>query len=157
MDQRLKVYKESQGPPETLFLGLGWDEDPDTHRKHYRRFYPKELETVQDIMHKPSPFETYSLMRGQSRGAKKSFWPFGKAQKTDESGQVSTEQVVGKFKGIVTVQTEQDRIKYGERKNELLEMLKSKLNTISKNKLGKPFQLEMEMLDTLEGRNALEL
>ena len=50
MDQRLKVYRESQGPPETLFFGLGWDEDPDTHRKHYRRFYPKELENVTEVM-----------------------------------------------------------------------------------------------------------
>ena len=108
-------------------------------------------------MDKPSPFNTYNLMRGQSRGAKKSFWPFGKAQKTDESGQVSTEQVVGRFKGIVTVQTENDRIKYGERKNDLLNQLKQKLNTISKSKLGKPFQMDMEMLDTLEGRNTLEL
>ena len=64
---------------------------------------------------------------------------------------------MGKFKGIVTVQTENERLKYGERKNELLEKLKSKLNAISKNKLGKPFQMDMDMLDTLEGRNALEL
>ncbi len=64
MDQRLKVYRESQGPPETLFLGLGWDEDPETHRKHYRRFYPKELELVPEVMHNPTPFETYNLMRG---------------------------------------------------------------------------------------------
>lgn len=64
MDQRLKVYRESQGPPETLFLGLGWDEDPDTHRKHYRRFFPKELELVVEVMPKPTPFETYNLMRG---------------------------------------------------------------------------------------------
>lgn len=52
MDKRLKVYRESQGPPETLFLGLGWDEDPETKRKHYRRFYPKELELVKEVMPK---------------------------------------------------------------------------------------------------------
>ena len=71
-------------------------------------------------MPKPTPFETYNLMRGQSRGASKGFWPFGKAQKTDESGQVSTEQVVGKFKGIVTVQTEGDKAEYAKRKADLL-------------------------------------
>lgn len=93
-------------------MGLGWDEDRNTHRKHYRRFYPKELETVTDLMPKPTPFETYNLMRGQSRGASKGLWPFGKVMKTDESGQISTEQVVGKFKGIVTVQTEKDKEEY---------------------------------------------
>ena len=63
-DKRLKVDRESQIPPETLFMGLGWDEDRNTHRKHYRRFYPKELETVTELMPKPTPFETYNLMRG---------------------------------------------------------------------------------------------
>ena len=63
-DKRLKVDRESQIPPETLFMGLGWDEDRNTNRKHYRRFYPKELESVTELMPKPTPFETYNLMRG---------------------------------------------------------------------------------------------
>ena len=138
-------------------MGLGWDEDRNTHRKHYRRFYPKELETVTELMPKPTPFETYNLMRGQSRGASKGLWPFGKAMKTDESGQISTEQVVGKFKGIVTVQTESDKEEYRNRKESLLQSLKQKLNTLSKQKVGKEFKMEMTMLDTLEGRNELEL
>jgi len=33
---------------------------------------------------------------------------------------VSTEQVVGKFKGIVTVQTENDKAEYAKRKADLL-------------------------------------
>lgn len=65
--------------------------------------------------------------------------------------------MVGKFKGIVTVQTEKDKEDYAQRKGDLLAKLKTKLNTLSKNKLGKPFKMEMDMLDTLEGRNALEL
>jgi hypothetical protein len=44
-------------------------------------------------------------MKGQSRGASKGWWPFG-GHREDESGAVSTEQVVGKFKGIVTVESD---------------------------------------------------
>ena len=36
-DPRLKVDRESYPePPKELYIGLGWDEDKDTQRKHYR-------------------------------------------------------------------------------------------------------------------------
>ncbi len=110
--ERLKVDIEVNVPPETLFLGLGYDETPESKTKHYRRFYPKELELITEVMPVPSPFETFDLKRGQSRGASKGFWPFGGGAKTDASGEASTEQVVGIFKGIVTVQTAEDREEY---------------------------------------------
>ncbi len=44
-DETLKGYREINQPPESMFIGIGWDEfPPDQKRKHYRRFYPKELE-----------------------------------------------------------------------------------------------------------------
>ena len=64
MDERLKVMKEVNFPPETLFVGLGWDETHEAKTKHYRRFYPKELEKVEEVMPVPSPFETFELKRG---------------------------------------------------------------------------------------------
>jgi hypothetical protein len=106
----------------------------------------------------PSPFETFEMKRGQSRGASKGFSLFGGgAKKTDASGESSTEQVVGKFKGTVTVQTEEDRKEYAERKAQLIHNLKLKLNTLSVNKTGKPIELKMEKLDTMEGRNKMEI
>lgn len=39
-DPELDVDREIDQPPESLFVGLGWDEDATTLRKHYRRFYP---------------------------------------------------------------------------------------------------------------------
>lgn len=39
-DPELDVDREIDIPPESLFMGLGWDEDATTQRKHYRRFYP---------------------------------------------------------------------------------------------------------------------
>ena len=35
-DERLQIDKEIDAPPKSLFIGLGWDEDASTQRKHYR-------------------------------------------------------------------------------------------------------------------------
>ena len=135
LDKRLQVEREAKIPPATLFLGVGSDLTPNARTKHYRRFYPKELELVPEVMTQPSPFDSYELKRGQSRGASKSWWSFGGAKKVDESGQASTEQVVGKFKGVVSVQTKEDREKYQEYKSKLLLSLKKLLNTLSQKKI----------------------
>lgn len=58
--------------------------------KHYRRYYPKELELVTEVMPIPTPFTQFKIMRGQSRGASKSWFSFG-SKKEDDSGAVSTE------------------------------------------------------------------
>ena len=50
-------------------MPLGWDEDKDSQSKHYRFFYPDELENNEELFcHKP--FDTFEIKRGQSRGAK---------------------------------------------------------------------------------------
>ena len=64
LDKRLNVERETNIPPVTLFLGLGTDPEPNAQVRHYRRFYPKELELVEEIMPIPSPFESYDLKRG---------------------------------------------------------------------------------------------
>ncbi len=80
LDERLKVFRETKIPPNTIFIGLGYDppETDDAKNKHYRRFYTKELEKVTELMPVPSPFECYNLKRGQSRGASKGLFSFGK-------------------------------------------------------------------------------
>jgi len=45
-------------------MPLGWDETPEDKRKHYRKYFPNELELVTDVMPKPSPFDQYNLKRG---------------------------------------------------------------------------------------------
>jgi hypothetical protein len=136
-DERLKVDREVDPPPDSIFMGLGWDPDQTSKKKHYRRFYPDELENIKDVMPVPSPFDTFDIKRGQSRGNSKGWWPFG-GKKEDESGEVSTEQVVGKFKGIVTVQSEQDLKDYQEKKKELIHELKIRLNRLSMKKFNRP-------------------
>ena len=50
------VDKEYGKPPESAFIGLGWDVDAQTKRKHYRRFFPDELENIRNQFHMVSPF-----------------------------------------------------------------------------------------------------
>lgn len=49
MDERLKVDREVDAPPPTLFMPLGWDEFTGQGRKHYRKFYKDELENDKSI------------------------------------------------------------------------------------------------------------
>lgn len=55
-DERLNVDREYDIPPDKVFLGLGWDEDSTTHRRHYRQFHEDELENIEDIFPQKSPF-----------------------------------------------------------------------------------------------------
>ena len=63
-DHRLKIDREVNKPSEKLYLGLGWDEDGTTKRRHYRKFYADELENITEVMPKPSPFNSYNIKRG---------------------------------------------------------------------------------------------
>ena len=55
-DEEMLVDREVNKPPAALFIGCGWDEDKDTKRKHYRRYYNKPLEKVEEILPVSSPF-----------------------------------------------------------------------------------------------------
>lgn len=76
-DPVLNVAREITKPPEGLYIGLGFDDLPEDNRKHYRRYYPDELENIKELMPN-APFIEYPLKRGQTRGAGKSWWPFSK-------------------------------------------------------------------------------
>jgi hypothetical protein len=77
-DPKLKVDREAEGPPESLFTGLGWDPEAISKRKHYRRYYPDELENIREVMPMLTPFDSFDIKRGQTRGNSKGWWPFSK-------------------------------------------------------------------------------
>lgn len=45
--------------------------------RHYRKYYEDELENDESLFPPGKPFFNYDIMRGQSRGVKKSFFSFG--------------------------------------------------------------------------------
>ena len=112
-DPLLNVWREKEAPDSNLFIGLGYDKDKDSKQKHYRKFYPEELEKVKEVLPNESPFNSYQIKRGQTRGAKVSFWKrITNDYTTDESGQVKTEKFVGKFKAVIEVEARDARKKY---------------------------------------------
>lgn len=110
-------------------------------KKHYRRMYNDELENVKDVLPVSSPFHQYDMKKGQTRGAKASFWAtLTNTANTDSSGEVSTEKVTGRFKAVIEVESKEDREQYNEKKINLFKTLKEKVSLLCKKK---NVQLEM--------------
>jgi hypothetical protein len=85
IDPRLGIHREKEIPPNSTFIGLGFDPEVDSKKRHYRKFYPDELENNKDVIRR-KPFHEYQIIKGQTRGLKKGF--FGK-NKTDDGDNVS--------------------------------------------------------------------
>jgi hypothetical protein len=111
-DERLKISREEIKPSSSLYMELGYDEDPpadpELSKKHYRRYFADELENKKKIFPK-KPFHTADIIRGQSRGLGGGFFSFFKKPKTDESGMVSNLKVVGLFKGKVSIENKDEK------------------------------------------------
>jgi hypothetical protein len=64
-DERLNCHREIDKPPALLYEELGWDRDPENPKeKHYRKFFPCELEKCTEVMSKPSEFACYDIKKG---------------------------------------------------------------------------------------------
>ena len=51
-DERLKIHREINKPPASLYIGLGHNKTPEEDKKHYRKFYDDELENCEEIFKK---------------------------------------------------------------------------------------------------------
>lgn len=57
---------ETNVPPKELYMPLGFDPNPDSKSKHYRKYYDQELEKTKDVMHR-KPFENYLIKSGKAK------------------------------------------------------------------------------------------
>lgn len=67
-DPRLKIDVEVDPPPTSLFKAVGYNEKSDDGVKHYRRYYPDELENIKDKNGIPiinSPFIEEHIFRSK--------------------------------------------------------------------------------------------
>ena len=66
-DDRLKIMAEVDQPPKSLFMEIGHDSQPGAGEKHYRRYYPDELEQVVINGEKliSSPFINETILRAK--------------------------------------------------------------------------------------------
>ena len=147
-NDELKIYIEDEQPPEELFIRVGYDPKHDSKQMHYRRFYEDELENVPSVM-PPSPFETFKIMRGQSRGLSKSwFWK----NDYDEAGQVTNLKEVGRFKGMITVVNKNKENEYISLKGDRIGTIKDSLNEVSRRLYNKPFDYDFNSISSSEGK-----
>lgn len=157
--KRLKIDRECSKPASALYIGLGWDEDSTTQRKHYRRYYDDELENIKEIFPVKSPFHSIELKKGQSRGLPNGLFAsmMRRAQRRDRSGANTNEKVVGFFKGIVEVESHKDRDDYDDRKAFLVADLVDNLNKISLMKLKEEFVIDVDLIEDPLERKKLDV
>lgn len=152
-DERLKINREVNAPPDSLFMAIGFNQTPEDDIKHYRRFYPDELENIDDMVG-DKPFNEFDILRGASRGNKAGLFSgmFGKP-KTDDSGQISTIKKVGSFKGVVKVRNPDEKDDFLQRKKGKEDRVMQLLNQIHNKRFGKDIVVNVDDLETAEGKN----
>lgn len=154
VDERLKISREIDPPPASLFIGLGFNQKPEDNKKHYRRYFPDELENVKEIMPE-KPFHEDPVMRGQQRGLSKgmlaSFFSF--RQNKDETGEISNLKQVGKFKGLIKVYNKDEDDNYKAQRNARNELILKLIRETYQKVKKEPLTFNFDQIETLEGRN----
>jgi hypothetical protein len=159
-DERLKVYREKNKPPSSLYYEVGYDgpitsTEPKVQNKHYRKYYLDELENNKQIFFR-QPFITCEIKRGQSRGLHTSLWDVLLGLNTDESGFKSNEQVVGNFKGHIHVHNQKSDEEYEINKAKSMKKIQDHISAISEVKNEKPFPFDIFNLETAEDRDKMK-
>ena len=147
-DERLKIHREDVPPPKDIFLAIGFDPKYDSKQKHYRRYYEDELENIKEVIPK-SPFQSFSVMRGQSRGLSKGWFSYNKV---DEAGQVTNIKQVGEFKGIVSVVNKDREEGFNLVKETRVGILKQSLNTLSQKLFQADLDFDYSTISSAEGK-----
>jgi hypothetical protein len=152
LDKRLEVLVEQKKdqPPPSLFIGLGYNKvSPAKEDRHYRRYYPDELEQVKEVIPR-KPFHEESIYRGASQGAKG--WLSSMFKKNSANGAVEEKQEVGYFKGLIKAYNKAEMamtvIGTQERNNLVLKLL----HELYQRKKGQPMSFNFDKLETFEGR-----
>jgi len=99
-----------------------------------------------------SPFDQYMIKKGQSRGGGGGLLGLFSKKKTDDSGEVTTEQIMGKFKGLITVDSKQRMEEFEIAKQEKLAEVKRVLGQLSWKVKNKELKIDSQKLQTQEGR-----
>ena len=159
-DERLKIYRERNKPPSSIYYEVGYDgpittSEPKVRNKHYRKFYIDELENNKQIFFR-HPFITSEIKRGQSRGLQKGLLDLLLGFNTDESGFKSNEQIVGNFKGHVHVYNQKSDEEYETSKAKVMKKIQEQISAISELKNERPFPFDIFNLSTAEERDKMK-
>lgn len=140
-DARVKIDREIDPPPASLFIALGFNQNKDSGKKHYRRYYPEELEKVAAVIPK-LPFHEELILRGSKSGT--GFFQFNK---TD----YSTKEI-GQFKGLIKMFNKKEDDGYRLKLKRGDEVILQLIRDIYLKKHGEAMAFNFEKLDSFEGR-----
>lgn len=159
-DERLKIFREKNKPPASIYYEVGYDGPmqtslPKIRKKHYRKFYVDELENNKQIFCR-KPFVTCDIKRGQSRGLNKGIFDSLFGNNEDESGFKSNEQVVGSFKGHVHVYNKRSDDQFEHEKAKDMQKIQELINQICQVKKERNFNFNLFEINTAEERNKMK-
>jgi len=126
--------------------------------KHYRRFYPDELENDKKLFPR-MPFYKFKIKRGANRGNKSSgmLSMFGMGDKKDESGQVSTIKEVGFFKGTIHIDSITERIAFFNFQKAMIKEIEKLIVRIHEEEHpGHEYKFSIKRLNKISERHKLE-
>ena len=131
-------------------MPVGFNQQPSDGTKHYRKYYKRELEKGTEMMPK-LPFDEFEIKRGQSRGNKASLFSFSRP-KTDETGNISTVKVVGKFKGKINMLNHEVLENFETVQAERLDLVIKMMREVYFLRTNEELDFDMEKLKTPEQR-----
>ena len=109
----------------------------------------EELEKNKDIFpNEDEPFRNIDIKRGQSRGLKKGLFSSFMMSKRDQSGQISNERRVGRFKCKISVFNKEDQEKYQEKKTRLMNQIFEIIKDTHMKVYNEPLDIELDNLVT---------
>ena len=100
------------------------------------------------------PFDEFEIKRGQSRGNKASLFSFSRP-KTDETGNISTVKVVGKFKGKINMLNHEVLENFETVQAERLDLVIKMMREVYFLRTNEELDFDMEKLKTPEQRQKL--
>jgi hypothetical protein len=150
-DDRLKISREVDPPPESMFIAIGFNQTADEKNRHYRRYYPDELENISEAVGK-KPFNEFKLRKGAQRGVKPGLFSMFSKPKTDDSGNISTVKEVGYFKGVVKVHNPDQKDDFMATKLARDAAVIDLVKKIYKRRFGEEMDLNVDELESQEGK-----
>lgn len=159
-DTRLKIYREKNKPPSSIYYEVGYDgpitsAEPAVRNKHYRKYYVDELENNKQIFFRKT-FSTIDIKRGQSRGLNKGILDMLLPTNTDESGFKTSEKVIGQFKGHIHVHNKRTDEEYDLSKGRVMKKIQEQINDICHVKHDKDFESDIFGTTTAEERDQMK-
>jgi hypothetical protein len=114
------------------------------------------LENKKKIFPK-KPFHTSDIVRGQSRGLGGGFFSMFKKTRTDDSGMVTNQKIVGMFKGRISIENKDEKDSFKAIRESRVKIIVSLIKDLYERNNGKPLEFELADLESYEKRSKFDI